>query len=91
MGTPGGGLRFVVRRTHPDLYSTQDVADWVGRSKDTIERWRREGILVPSRYMKVGRMKVWLYTEEDVHQARALARMSGHKPRSGDASRKKAG
>jgi hypothetical protein len=58
----------------PDGYRTvSQVADDVGRSVDTLKRWRRSGTFVPEYFMRVGpdrKMKVWLYSENDVEQIR---------------------
>lgn len=54
-------------------YKRQDAADQVGKSKDTIRRWHREGIYEPSGYMRIGKLTVWLYNERDIAAMKIIA------------------
>lgn len=82
------GLHYIVRRDHPEFFTTQEVAAIVRRSKETIERWRWEGILVPTHSTQIGKISVWLYTEEEVDKARQLARTPTGKRKPREADRK---
>lgn len=49
------------------FYLTHQVALILGKSSDTIRRWRNtKGGIRPSKYAKFGELKVWLYTEQDL-------------------------
>lgn len=70
--TAAGGVQHVV----PDGFYTRDmVAQIVGRSRDTIRRWTSEGGKFEPRYnMKVGKLKVWLFDDEDVEVLKGMAK-----------------
>lgn len=50
-----------------------EAAELVGRSADTLTRYRKEGTFIPSGHMKVGTLKVYLYSEADIVELKALA------------------
>ena len=64
-------------------YTTSQVAAMVGRSGETIKRWRRRGVYRPAEFEMNGTVKVWKYTEEDVANIRTLVKASkpGPKPK----------
>lgn len=72
-----GILSMVARVEGGPFYTTKQVADRVGRSRDTIKRWRDEGsIPEPKHKMDLGeegKSFVWLYTEEDAEMIEAYA------------------
>lgn len=57
----------------PGYYTAAEVARIIGRSPDTMKRWRKEGSVVPSESTQVGTLTVHLYTDDDVQLARAFA------------------
>lgn len=65
-------------------HSTGDAAKLVGRSKDTITRWRKDRVEggQPSGYMIRGELTLWLYSDNDIEEMRALAdnMKAGRKP-----------
>ena len=54
--------------------TTSGAAYLVNRSPDTIRRWKRQGLCVPSESMQSGQLTVWLYTHEDIKRLREIAR-----------------
>lgn len=54
-------------------YTTANVAAYVGRSIDTVKRWRDTEILVPKRRERIYGENVWLYSEEEREIAKKLA------------------
>lgn len=65
-----------VRRYFPDevLYTISEAADEVGRSVDTLRRWRKqfpEG--GPSKEAKLGKNTIGLYTVDDITMLRQYA------------------
>ncbi|UVF61493.1 DNA binding protein [Gordonia phage DalanDe] len=67
-------------------YTRQQVADLIGRSKDTIRRWHIDGIYEASEAREIGGVYVFLYTPDDVIAMRKLAKKHKrvHKPKEGD-------
>jgi DNA-binding transcriptional MerR regulator len=55
-------------------YTRTTAAKLVKRSPDTLKRWHKQGICVPSTNMKAGKLTVWLYTEDDLLTLRELAK-----------------
>lgn len=55
-------------------YTRAAAAKSVNRSADTLKRWQKSGIAVPSSKMKAGQLTVWLYTDEDMNNLRAVAK-----------------
>ena len=68
----------MVRRMTPTRYTVKEAAAKVGRSPDTLSRWRKRGTFLPSDSIQVGELTVWLYTDSDIEVMRDLAR--GLKP-----------
>lgn len=70
-------------------YTRTRAAYLVNRSVSTIVRWHKEGLYVPSASMQSGKLKVWLYTDDDISALKQIARAQkpGRKPkaRSSDA------
>lgn len=60
----------------PERTYTRSKAAWqVNRSPDTLKRWHRLGLVVPSQRMQAGKLNVWLYTDDDIKRLREFARM----------------
>ena len=70
------------RRTPDNRHTRVAAAYLVGRSVDTLKRWHKHGIAVPSESMQAGKLRVWLYTDEDVLTLRDVAKRQrpGRKP-----------
>jgi hypothetical protein len=68
-----GGNRFRI----PDGYlTTKEIAEAVGRSKDTVERWRDSGFLVYE-VLDQGHTTVYIYKRDQLDVARQLSRKGG--------------
>jgi hypothetical protein len=67
-------LSLLIRRNYPDYYTTTEIASIIGRSKATVERWRKDHKLEPASYAKAGSTTVWLYDEANLAYARELAK-----------------
>jgi hypothetical protein len=78
----------LVREMWPTRYTTTQAAKLVGKSDDTLRRWKYEGIYEPSEYRAFGALDVALYTNADIKAMRKLAReiKPGRKPGSPDPS-----
>jgi DNA-binding transcriptional MerR regulator len=62
-----------IGRMVPDgWYLTSDAARMVGKHPDTLRRWRKEGIFIPSGEMKAGALTTNLYSEEDIAKMKKL-------------------
>jgi len=72
------------RKAPDNTYTASGAAYLVNRSPDTVRRWHRQGLCVPSKSMKAGQLTVWLYTLDDIKKLREVARTQrpGRKPRS---------
>lgn len=51
-----------------DEYPTSEVARITGISMDTLRRWRKDGVLVPSKTVKRGALTIYLYTGFDLYR-----------------------
>lgn len=51
-------------------YSTLQVAKLLGVTSDTLHRWIREGRIEAPPIQSLGRMKVRLWSEEDISKAK---------------------
>lgn len=60
------GIASQVRAMSPPRYTTSEAARLVGRSEDTLVRWRKDDVYVPNEKRSFGAVKVWLYTEADI-------------------------
>lgn len=67
-----------VRRMDPPRYTRGQVAKIVGKSPDTLKRWKRNRIYMPSERRPFGQIMVDLYTDEDVKAMKKIAK--GMKP-----------
>lgn len=67
-------IATMVRRMTPTRYAVKEAAELVGKSPDTLVRWRRTGLYVPSDQMRVGKLTVYLYTDRDIENMKRLAR-----------------
>jgi predicted site-specific integrase-resolvase len=77
---PGNGIGHLT----PDGYFTvAEVAERCGRSVDTIKRWNKTGLFKPSHVMRVGKLSVWLYSEQDIAEMKEIAvkQRPGRKPK----------
>lgn len=72
-----------VRAMRPKRYTVKDAAALVGRSPDTLRRWRQDGLLEPSETQSFGSTLVHLYTPDDLKELRKIAKVqrSGPKPK----------
>lgn len=70
------------RNAPENTVTASGAAYLVNRSPDTIRRWHRKGICVPSQSMQAGQLTVWLYTQDDIKKLREVARQQkpGRKP-----------
>ena len=72
----------IVREMVPTRYTTSQAAALVGRSVDTLRRWREDGVFEPSDHRDFGHTRVWLYTREDIDNMRKIARSMKTGPKS---------
>lgn len=64
-----------IGRKAPDGTVTASGAAYlINRSTDTVRRWHRKGLCVPSQSMQAGQLTVWLYTMDDIKRLREVAR-----------------
>jgi hypothetical protein len=72
--------KFVARlsqRDHKSYYLVSDAAAMVGRSADTLTRWRRSGkVAAPSAIARFGRYKIHLYTDDDIAELQEYFHLS---------------
>lgn len=61
-----GGIATAIRAMSPPRYTVSEAAKAVGRSEDTLVRWRKNGTYMPSERRVFGSIGVWLYTEQDI-------------------------
>ena len=66
----------IVRTMHPPRYTEGQAAKMVGRSKDTLRRWRREQKSKASDKRQFGSVTVPLYTDGDIEGLKVLARQT---------------
>ena len=57
----------------PGWYTRALAAEQVQRSPDTLRTWHKQGVYEPSGWMPRGALKVWLYSDEDVHCLKQIA------------------
>lgn len=60
------GIGTKVRAMSPPRFTTTEAARLVGRSEDTLVRWRKDEVYVPKEKRSFGNVDVWLYTEDDI-------------------------
>ncbi len=59
----------------PEHYYTRSRAAYqVNRSTDTLKRWHKNGLCIPSASMQAGKLTVWLYSDDDIKRLREVAR-----------------
>ncbi len=63
-----------VRRMSPTRYTVNEAAARVGRSPDTLRRWRLDGTYMPSDTMQAGSLTVYLYTDQDLENLKRIAK-----------------
>lgn len=70
-------------RIPPGFYTRSQASRLVGRSVDTLKRWHKKGLVVPSSFIEAGSLKVWAYSEEDIGRlvAVAVTQKPGRKPK----------
>lgn len=71
-----------VAQMDPLRYTVKQAADIVGRSVDTLVRWRKQGLSVPSDSRNFGKITVHLYTESDIEHLKLMTQTQrpGRKP-----------
>lgn len=75
----GASIRDMV----PDgWYLTSDAAAKVGKSVDTLRRYKRDAIFLPSGFMWAGTLKVALYSDKDIDALREVAAKQRPGPKS---------
>ena len=82
MNDIGNGGNSIGRRTPDNMHTRVAAAYLVGRSVDTLKRWHKQGLVVPSESMQAGKLRVWLYTDDDMMKLRDIAKRQrpGRKP-----------
>ena len=61
------------------FYSTSDVARKSGISRVTLQEWIRQGKLRPPKVVRVGGVKVRLWTPRDLRRLQAMRKAIYHK------------
>lgn len=69
-----GNIAAQVRAMSPARYTTTEAARIVGRSEDTLVRWRKDGVFVPKEKRAFGAVEVWLYTERDIASMKEISK-----------------
>lgn len=72
----------IIDRVSPGRFTTAQVAVMLGKTEKTLQRWRKNGTLVPSDGFQAGGLYVYLYTQEDIDKGEEIARTNrpGRKP-----------
>ena len=47
-------------------YTTADTAELIGKSEDTLRRWKRNGTFIPTHFAEHGQLRVDCYSPEDI-------------------------
>lgn len=68
-------VRKLKERYGPGFLTTAEVAQQIGRSAYTVQRWRLDGVLLPSHSVQAGKVTIWLYDKATVREAVRLTRM----------------
>jgi hypothetical protein len=63
-----------VKEKFPDDLTTRELARHLGRTQDTVQRWRIAGVLEPSHYVESGKVRIWLYDKASVRKAERLVK-----------------
>jgi excisionase family DNA binding protein len=61
-----------------NFYSTGEVAGKLGITRVTLQDWIKKGKIRPPKLVRVGRIKVRLWTAQDVRQLQALRKTIYH-------------
>lgn len=70
----GGEPTGLMAKIPDGYYTRQQVADLIGKSKDTVRRWHIDGVYEASEAREIGGVYVFLYTPEDVLKMKRLAK-----------------
>lgn len=73
----------VVEAMSPPRYTVSQAAVLVGKSVDTLKRWRRNDVHRPSDRRQFGSLSVDLYTPEDIVAMRKIAKTMKPGPKPG--------
>ena len=73
----------IVKGMTPARYTTPQAAALVGRSVDTLRRWRSTGIYPATHKAKFGRLEVYLYSDEDIVAMRKILTTLHSGPKTG--------
>jgi hypothetical protein len=68
----------------PDGWFTRaEAARKIGRSKDTVTRWHKNGNYEATNFYMAGKTPVWIYSADDITKMKELAKTikSGPKPK----------
>lgn len=70
-------LNLYLRRNLKGIhYTVSEAAELVGKSADTLRRWRQTGFMVPSKKVTMGEQTIYVYTEADIERLRVLAQVT---------------
>jgi len=66
----GNGIQAIV----PEGYHTRtEAARLTERDRDTLRRWHKTGTFPATHFVQAGKLKVWLYSDEDIEKLRNIA------------------
>lgn len=63
-----------VQAMTPARFTASQAAEKIGKTEKTLQRWRKDKILVPSDGFQAGGLFVYLYTQEDIDKGLEVAR-----------------
>lgn len=69
---PGSGS--ILEGIPDGWHSISKAATLIGRSSDTLRRWIKDDVFVPSGYQVRGQLTIWLYSDSDIEEAMRIAR-----------------
>lgn len=67
-------ISTAVKAMKPRRYTVTEAAEKIGKSPDTLKRWRVTGVFVPSDSRTFGKVVVPLYTADDIKEMRKIAK-----------------
>ena len=72
-----------VAAMRPKRYTVKQAAEIIGRSPDTLRRWRAQGVYEPSHQHQFGKLTVGLYDADDIKNLKNIAKnmKTGRKPK----------
>lgn len=77
-------LITAIRETCPKNWLTvSEAAAKVGRSTDTLTKWRQRGLFEPTQSIQFGKLTVYLYTPDDIASLRKFAKTMRPGPKPG--------